>query len=789
MNLVEEGDLLYDALTQSSSAGRVPSRLGQASRSMAGAATTDSTVAPSGAPFSVPTFRSSTPSRDRDSIEFISEDIGLQPVQCLPISLHDYYIGESFRIIVTVGSVAAYAVREVQFEMSMTSPSNERTPLCKQVVGVLAAQDVFTRVVSFPLRETGKYIVEVRSRCVDPAGHLREVTWSTTIPVQDGVVEEWSVPKNSKEKETEEKKKGSGGSSASNAGRQERLMVVDTQAKRVPIPFFLKESMTYSDIAAMWDHRSGDVYELAVFIRNGTGSFVSLTSCFLELQPRSPCKVLSSSSSPTVFSSSSFVFMSKLREDEEEEERAEKPLNRAHSTPCRWKTPSLQQGMGSVTVQGNFFSHAKQRRHRAPFSSLPLPTSPPSLPTTTMGAGFSSVVGNAISSPFLPFHFQEGNVCLAPGERERFVFMIFVPHHVLRNVPIKNKGSQQFGVITSSTAELGVLRWSWERHKGDGGAGCSGRIWMYGMEAPSPLQLRLLSLRLPTPHVGNAIPSSFGEDPVPRAGEWVTVTGVVVVHRAFLLQGGTLAADEGLPSCDGDFSRHRVGVSGCASLQTDPKDGAGSMRQRRVSEYRTPTVLDHLLSSSVGRALPTRSLSGVSTPPPVPSTPPLPPSSPPTALSSLMIKVRPETFIPDWMYEGPTLLPLPIEHWHSVAVDRASAPSPSSLQSRSILPAPTSSGSSEEIWVTSFSLPLLPSRAGELMVPKGALEIVSATNPQGVLWPDPSQKWKQDVETISLLSTISAPKCIVVGLQKQYAGDVSGGGHSPLEPMALITVM
>lgn len=797
MNLVEEEDLLYGALRFASSSAQIPSRLCPPITTAETSTTT--------------TTSSSSSVFQKDLIESISEDVGLQPVQCLPISLHDYCKGENFRILLTVGSVASYSVREVQFEVFMISPKKERSLICKQDVGVLPSQDTFTRPVSTPLRETGKYTVEVKARCVDPAGHLREVTWNTTIPVQAGVIEEWGGTPSAGEGSGRapstggelgergiQKKDGQEGGSAA---------IANAVAYRVPTPFFFKDSMTYKDLSALWDHRAGEVYELEVFIKNSTTSFVSLTSCFLELHSRSPCKVLSASSAPGMPRTNKEG--NKKEEEEEEEESddgedAEVVMNGGSggsSNHWSWESAISDRQRYSGAIQGNFFSHMKYKRA-----------------STGSGGERSGEISPSCSTP-LPAETVE--TFLAPGERERFTFLVFIPYQALRHVSIKNVGSQQLGVITSSTTELGVLRWSWERHKGDSGASCSGRIWMNGLTAPPNVQPHLLSMRLPPlslplspPPLSPSLPStcvfacagyptlSASPIPIPRVGEWVTLAGVVVVihPRGLTAQLGARSAGEEV-----GLVHHRHEGEGNRKSKTavsvHPHWIGGGEEERREREgedkdnlllHRPPSMIDHLFSSSLDSSPPQKKPHSGSSP--SPSSPPLS-TIPPVVLSSLLVKVRPETFIPDWMYEGPTLLPLPAEHWHcSVVEPPLNRPSLSSSfppqYSRTILPPHTTLNSAEEVWVAPFSLSLLPSRAGELTIPSGAVEIVSAVNPQQALWPEGQPQWKQDPDFTSLLSTITGQSCVVVRMEKQYnkcAGSITG--NIAQEPMALITVL
>lgn len=158
-------------------------------------------------------------------------------------------------------------------------------------------------------------------------------------------------------------------------------------------------------------------------------------------------------------------------------------------------------------------------------------------------------------------------------------------------------------------------------------------------------------------------------------------------------------------------------------------------------------------------------------------------TSPPVSLASLLIKVRPEKFTPNWMYEGPTLLSLPLENWHKASLDASSF----QVQARNALPSTSASSDPEEIWVASFSLALLPSRAGELVIPSGALEIVSEINTQKVLWPEAQPQWRQEPGIGALPTTIGDQKCVLVGLQKHYISSV--GGTASQEPLALITVV
>lgn len=736
MDIVEEEDLLYSALSRPSNAARLPSRLSLHHPMTSSSSTTFT-----------PHHLSSISNVDNEAVEWMSEDVGLQPIQCLPIALHDYYKGESFRVLVMMASIASYSVREVQFEMTVLSPSKEQSTLCKQFINILAGQDGFTRVVAAPLREVGKYIVEVKAWCVDPAGHARVVTWSTTVLVQDGVVDEWGTIEETRKQETKEDE------DREKKAAQNGSLRFDAMAKRVPVPFFLKERTSEKDKAALWDHRSGEVYQLEVFVKNCTKSFLSLTSCVLELHPRSTFRVLSSSSSSCCVSP-----MPKTSVKEE-----------VVSGKAAIKAGSFSDGLCSIdavggnfssrVLQGNFFSHDRYNLKGSAFSST---TS-----TTTF-----AVDPSALAHPFTLLSSEECGAFLAPKESERFIFMIFIPYSPLRHVLTKHTGSQRYGVVNSSIAELGVLRWSWERHKGDGGANSSGRIWMHGFEAPPALQLHLFSIRPPQNHFANALKTSSASHgssgsmstiPIIRVGKWVTLSGVVVVHHTPSTPSRSIPVGEvSGSSAERSAIRARTTFT-LHSFNEKKNEGSDALSGEDVL-LSSSVVSD---TGSLHRSVPFASSS----------------SLPPLSLSSLLIKVRPEKFTPDWMYEGPTLLSLPPENWHKASLDASS----SQTQAKNALPSTNAFSDSEEIWVASFSLALLPSRAGELVIPSGALEIVSEISTQKVLWPEAQPQWKQEPGIGALPTIIGDQKCVLVGLQKHYISPT--GDATSQEPLALITVV
>eukprot|EP00796_Vickermania_ingenoplastis_P009102 gene9102-6395_t len=407
----------------------------------------------------------------------LSDPFGLQPVLCLPPTVESYYEGEFFKALVSIVNVAPYPVRDVEVEIDGHAPSKARHTLCHQLLPQLGVKGAFSRVVQLPLLEVGKHLMEVRCRCVDTAGHLRELTWSSAVAVAAGLREEFG-------------------------------QVV----RRIPVPL-------YADLSTLGLKEGTEVYGLDVHIKNCTSSFATLTSCFLDLHVRSPYTVLA----------------------------------------------TLQNQSGGI--QGNFFRSSTP--HRA---SLP------------------------------------------PGERHHFVFYISLSQRALRSVPTKVRGSERVAVVTSTVAEVGALRWSWQRHKGDGGSARSGRIWLDNFVAPPKVEVRLQSLR------------SDRSDPrdATRAGEPVRLGGVVLVHKE---------------------------------------------------------------------------------------------ASAAYAAESLMLKVRPERLAPDWLYAGPTLLPL------------------------------DNPGTDGDIWQQrTFELPLIPWRDGELSIPYNALEVVSATDTQCVVWPA-SPAWIQEKGT------------------------------------------
>lgn len=177
------------------------------------------------------------------------DPIGMQPVLCLPLTVESCYEGEFFRALVSVVNTSSYALRDVQVDIDAVTPSKTKQALGRQSLSVFEAKSAFTRVVELPLRELGKYTIAVRSHGVDPGDNSRDTSWSSVVAVLKGVQEEF-VP----------------------------------IAYRIPVPYF--------ELAHIFEPDRRLILALTISLTNCTSSFLSLTTCHLDLHPRSPYTVV-----------------------------------------------------------------------------------------------------------------------------------------------------------------------------------------------------------------------------------------------------------------------------------------------------------------------------------------------------------------------------------------------------------------------------------------------------------------------------------------------------------------
>lgn len=318
-----------------------------------------------------------------------SDFCGLQPALCLPQTVGSYYTGESFKCLVSVINAAPYALRELLVNVESLLPNKSRLRLGGDDAPALTERGVLTIFVELPLSVSGLYTVEVRGRCVDPAGFQRELSWSTTVLAQPALKEEFSA-----------------------------------SAERICVPLH--------DLNLTAVTQSTEVYGVHASLSNLTNSFINLTQCSLELLPSSPYSIL---------------------------------------CPTR-----VAEGKASP---GNYFSTSN------------------------------------------PEHLS-----LPPGKAQHFTFYVSVASEHLRHVPVKRVGTSSYGVITSRIGELGVLRWSWERHKGDEGSAASSPIVISGFREPSSVEIFLQSI--------GRLAGSCSESVLPHVGEPTSLKGYVVDFTATL---------------------------------------------------------------------------------------------------------------------------------------------------------------------------------------------------------------------------------------------------------------